>query len=135
MVFQLKGTFHFAMNKFFFALSFILSSSTTFIYSQNLATFFDEADALFGAYVADGKVDYEALYTNPESLYKVLATAKQLKVPVTEKNNYQAFWINAYNLAVIKGIVDVFPTKSPLDIKGFFDEIKVRLGRCFNYAQ
>ena len=116
------------MNKFFFAFTFILCSSTAVIYSQSLSTFFDEADALFGAYVADGKVDYEALYTNPESLHKVLATAKQLKVPVSEKSNYQAFWINAYNLAVIKGIVDVFPTKSPLDTKGFFDEKRFDLG-------
>ena len=40
---------------------------------------------------------------------------------VGDKTNYQAFWINAYNLSVIKGIVDNYPLKSPLDVKGFFD--------------
>jgi hypothetical protein len=116
------------MIQYFFALVFLLSSSTAVIFSQNLSSFFDEADALFGAYVTNGKVDYAALQANQDALNTVLATAAQLKVSVSDKNNYQAFWINAYNLAVIKGIIDVYPTNSPIDNKGFFDEIKYDLG-------
>ncbi|WP_348647892.1 DUF547 domain-containing protein [Arenibacter sp. F20364] len=37
-----------------------------------------------------------------------------------DPNVYQAFWINTYNLLVIKGIVDHYPVKSPLDVPSFF---------------
>jgi hypothetical protein len=43
----------------------------------------------------------------------------------TEK---KALLINAYNILVIKGIVENYPTKSPLNINGFFDGIKYSVG-------
>ena len=35
-----------------------------------------------------------------------------------------AFWINAYNLIVIKAIVENYPINSPMDFAGFFDSKK-----------
>jgi len=97
-------------------------------YGQSLQNFFDEADALFGIYVVSGKVDYEALQQNPSVLNSVLKTAKQVSVSKEDPLAYQAFWINAYNLAVIKGVVDHLPINSPLDTEGFFDRITYDLG-------
>jgi len=105
-------------------LSFSFSESN----AQSLQSFFDEADALFSTYVAGGKVDYKALKNNPSQLNTVLETAKQLSVSPNNAKEYQAFWINAYNISVIKGIVDNYPIKSPLDKKGFFDKTKFELG-------
>ena len=36
----------------------------------------------------------------------------------------KAFYINAYNILVIKNVVDHYPINSPKDVDGFFDKIK-----------
>ena len=102
--------------------------SKTEVFSQNVSAFFDEADAFFASYVSDGKVDYQALHANPEKLNLLLEKVKSVSVSTSEVNSYKAFWINAYNLAVIKGIVDNYPISSPLDKDGFFDTVKYNLG-------
>jgi len=106
----------------------ILSLSFSESNAQSLQSFFDEADALFSTYVAGGKVDYKALKNEPSQLNAVLEMAKQISVSPNNAKEYQAFWINAYNLSVIKGIIDNYPIKSPLDKKGFFDKTKYELG-------
>ena len=97
-------------------------------FSQSTDTFFTEADTFFKTYVSNGRVDYKAISDKPEALNNLLSIAKDINVSPSNATGYQAFWINAYNLAVIKGIVDNYPTKSPLNIKGFFDKIKYSLG-------
>jgi hypothetical protein len=96
--------------------------------AQSTSQFFDEADSFFQTYVSSGTIDYNAISQNPEKLNSVLAIAKGISVSTSEAKTYQAFWINAYNLAVIKGIIDHYPIKSPLDKKGFFDKLKFDLG-------
>jgi len=112
-----------------FLLSFAL---LTFGFSegnaQTLQNFFDEADALFGTYVSGGNVDYKAIKEDPSLLNSALKKAEQLRISESDSKSYQAFWINAYNLLVIKAIVDNFPIKSPLDKKGFFDKSKHQVG-------
>ncbi|WP_034062426.1 DUF547 domain-containing protein [Lacinutrix jangbogonensis] len=90
--------------------------------AQNLDTFLKQADAFFKAHVTNGKVAYNAIKKDETALNEVLNTAKSITVVKSDANNYQAFWINAYNLSVIKGVIDVYPTNSPLDTKGFFEE-------------
>jgi hypothetical protein len=102
--------------------------SITSIISQNVSAFFDEADRFFNTYVSDGKVDYKAISQKPEALTSVLNTARGISVSTSEAKTYQAFWINAYNLSVIKGIIDNYPINSPLDKKGFFDKTTFELG-------
>lgn len=97
-------------------------------FSQNLDLFFDKADAFFKTYVANGKVAYSEINKNTTSLNEVLKLAAPISIEKSDAKNYQAFWINAYNLAVIKGIIDNYPTNSPLDNKGFFDKTTYNLG-------
>ncbi len=98
-------------------------------YSQDKTTqFFDEADALFGKYVANGKVDYAAIKKNPETLNSLLAKAKDIRVDKSNAKTYQAFWINAYNIATIKGVINNYPLKKVIDVDGFFDKIKYDIG-------
>tara|TARA_R110002072_G_scaffold274791_2_gene435737 strand:+ start:4611 stop:5327 length:717 start_codon:yes stop_codon:yes gene_type:complete len=102
---------------------------SSFVFSQSKTEqFFDEADALFGKYVTNGKIDYTAIKKNPETLNDLLAKAKDIKVDKSNAKTYQAFWINAYNLGVIKGVVNQYPMKSPLDDKGFFNKTKYDIG-------
>ncbi|WP_179343633.1 DUF547 domain-containing protein [Winogradskyella ursingii] len=113
------------MKNIFLLLALITSIG---ISGQNLETFFSKTDTFLKNYVEDGKVNYEAIYTNPLELNKILRIAENISVDVSDENNYQAFWINAYNMATIKGVIDNYPTKSPLDNKGFFDKTMYDLG-------
>ncbi len=90
--------------------------------SQDLNTFFGKADAFFKTNVSNGKVAYSKIHTDQSSLNELLKIAEGISVSKSDANNYQAFWINAYNLSVIKGIIDNYPTNSPLDNAGFFDK-------------
>ncbi|MGB1451183.1 MAG: DUF547 domain-containing protein [Marinirhabdus sp.] len=95
---------------------------------QSTDLFFDAADAFLKMYVSNGKVDYGGISKNPEALHSILTMAEAINVNPANAETYKAFWINAYNLAVIKGIVDNYPLKSPLDKKGFFDVTQYKLG-------
>lgn len=98
------------------------------VQAQSPDTFFREAAQFFKQYISKGKVDYKAIKNDPTSLESLLDQAKAVRVSSSDAKTYQAFWINAYNLSVIKGIVDNYPTKSPLDINGFFDKKTYELG-------
>ena len=115
------------MKKIILLSTTILLACFSEVKAQNLQSFFDEADAVFSTYVSNGKIDYKTISNDPSKLDAALATAKGMSVSKEDAAAYQAFWINAYNLAVIKGIVDNYPIKSPLDKKGFFDKIKYEL--------
>lgn len=97
-------------------------------YARKAASFFSLSDSFFKTYVYNGKVDYVAVKKNKVLLNKLFEIAKDISIPKEKKSDYQAFWINAYNLSVIKGIVDNYPIKSPLDKKGFFDTKTYALG-------
>ena len=92
----------------------------TNISAQDVAAFFNKSDGFFKTNVVDGKVKYADIKNNPDALKAILESAKGISVSETDAATYQAFWINAYNLLVIDGIVKNYPLKSPLDVAGFF---------------
>jgi hypothetical protein len=97
-------------------------------WGQTTSEFFDEADAFFNTYVSEGKVNYKGISDDPAHLNSLMKKAAKIKVSKSKPSTYKAFWINTYNLAVIRGIVDNYPLNSPLDVKGFFDTIRYDLG-------
>jgi hypothetical protein len=88
----------------------------------SIILFFQEANSFFSKYVKKGKVDYAGIKANPEQLNEIVNYAKSSEPG--SGNTYKAFYINAYNIMTIKGIVENYPTSSPLDISGFFKEKK-----------
>lgn len=100
----------------------------TNISAQDVAAFFNKSDGFFKTNVVDGKVKYADIKNNPDALKAILESAKGISVSETDAATYQAFWINAYNLLVIDGIVKNYPLKSPLDVAGFFDKTKHEIG-------
>lgn len=98
------------------------------ISAQDLQTFFSKANTFLMTHVKDGKVAYGTIYEDQKELNEILKISKGISVQKSDGKDYQAFWINAYNLAVIKGVIDNYPTKSPLDDKGFFDKTTYDLG-------
>jgi len=108
---------------------FVLAFFSMFImHAQDLNPFFNKADIFFNTYVSQGKVAYSEIHSSPETLNEVLTLAENISVFESDETNYQAFWINAYNLAVIKGVIENYPTNSPLNHDGFFDKTTYRLG-------
>ena len=96
--------------------------------AQGLNDFYANTDSFLKNVVQNGRVDYKAIKENPDQLNALVAAAKDIRVEKTDATNYQAFWINAYNLMVIKGVVKNYPLKSPLDVPGFFDKITYDVG-------
>ncbi|WP_158974493.1 DUF547 domain-containing protein [Cellulophaga sp. L1A9] len=113
------------MKKSVFIVFFLIGIN--FGFSQATTEFFYKTDVFFKTYVANGKVKYEAIKNNKEDL---LALKNMISTLVVSKENtleYQAFWINAYNISVIDGVVAHYPIKSPLDVAGFFDKITYKI--------
>ena len=97
-------------------------------YGQSVDTFVNKADAFFKTHVKNGRVDYKAIKSNPAALNELTTLAKDVRVSKSNAKSYQAFWINAYNITVIKGIVENYPVQGPLKIKGFFDKTTHDIG-------
>lgn len=95
---------------------------------QDFHDYIDAADDFFMTHVKDGRVNYQEIKKNPGELEKLVNSAKSISVSISNPNEYQAFWINTYNIMVIKGVVENYPIKSPLDIPGFFDSKEYQVG-------
>ena len=113
------------MKKSIATLVFVFCLTQSF--SQDITSFFSKTDAFLKANVSKGKVNYPAIHSSQNNLNELLSLAEKIKVLKDDAKVYQAFWINAYNLSVIKGIIDNYPTKSPLDNAGFFDKTTYNL--------
>ncbi|MDP5229269.1 MAG: DUF547 domain-containing protein [Cellulophaga sp.] len=114
------------MKKILFLTVLVLHS--VFGFSQTTTAFFDKADTFFKTYIQEGKVAYQEIKKNKKELVEL--TELMTTVTVSKENvaEYQSFWINAYNISVINGVVSNYPLKSPLDKAGFFDKIKYQVG-------
>jgi hypothetical protein len=98
------------------------------VYSQQNASFFNEANAFFQKNVTNGAVNYSEISQNKSDLISLVDQIGNIELSKTSEAEKKALLINAYNILVIKGIVDNYPTKSPLDINGFFDGIRYKVG-------
>ena len=110
------------MKKYTF-LSFILFLLITSTNAQvkNLQDYFNKTDKFLSANVRAGNVNYKSINSNPSMLNELVgfAAAKQKFSSSAEE---KAFYLNSYNIMVIKGIINNYPTKGPMEIAGFFDK-------------
>jgi len=80
-------------------------------------------DALLKQFVADGRVDYQGLKSDPSVLdhyLDSLAGISESTFNAWTKPSQLAFLINLYNAATLKLITDHYPVKSIKDIGSFF---------------
>lgn len=115
-------------NKITYTILVLLLVAIQGVSAQGLNDFFSNTDSFLKNVVQNGRVDYKAIKENPDQLNTLVAAAKDIRVEKTDAANYQAFWINAYNLMVINGVVKNYPLKSPLNVPGFFDKITYDVG-------
>ncbi len=103
-------------------------SLVSFGTAQGTDAFFSKADAFFKTHVTNGRVAYKNIKADPSELNALLQMAEGISVSKDNAAEYQSFWINGYNLSVIKGIISNYPVKQPLDVAGFFDKTKYAIG-------
>ena len=100
---------------------FLMIYCTTQAQIKNLDDYFKQTDKFLSSNVKSGKVNYKAINSNKkdlESLVAFVGTKQKFGSATQEK----AFYLNAYNILVIKGIINNYPTKGPMEISGFFDK-------------
>ncbi|MGB5554168.1 MAG: DUF547 domain-containing protein [Flavobacteriaceae bacterium] len=112
-------------HKTFFLLFFGIVLS---VKAQSSEVFFSKTDEFLKTVVEEGRVDYQALKKDASKLNALLELADTIEISKQSKDEYQAFWINSYNLWVIKSVVENYPLKSPLEVSGFFETIKHKVG-------
>jgi hypothetical protein len=101
------------------SLTFCFNCSTTPQANFDHSTF----DKLLKKYVVEtGLVDYTAFRDN-EDFNEYLDNIRNADIDNLSNNDKLAFYINAYNATVIKNVLDHWPIKSPMDVKGFFNKI------------
>ena len=86
-------------------------------------------DGLLRRDVKDGRVDYRSLQQARVVLERYLAQLAYVDsnaLPSPEAK--LAFWVNAYNACVVKGVLERYPLASVKDVKGFFDGARYQIG-------
>ena len=114
------------MNKKIFTLSFVLFFGTMLTHGQTLDTFLDHTDTFFKKYTERGLISYKAISSS--ELGKLTEMIAEMEVSKLEEEQQKAFLINAYNLLVIKTVMEQYPIASPNEITGFFDWNKYLIG-------
>jgi hypothetical protein len=106
---------------------FVLMALFSFATVQAQTGFFTKADAFLKKNVSGGGVDYEGIKAAPAELDELVGMIGSYNVASADKNTQKAFYLNAYNILVIKNVVDHYPIAKPLDVTGFFDGIKFKI--------
>lgn len=88
---------------------------------KNLQDYFNKTDKFLSANVKAGKVNYKTIHADQKYLDElvIFAAGKQIFISPTEE---KTFYLNTYNILVIKSIINAYPTKGPMEIPGFFDK-------------
>lgn len=113
------------MKNIILTISIIISFHSVVLASDS-QEFYAKTEAFLKANVSNGLVDYKAIAADSKELESLITMIENAEVAKIGSKDYQAFYINAYNLQVINGIV-TYNLKSPMDKAGFFDKIKVNV--------
>lgn len=107
---------------FFLCFSLIAVAQTT-------EQFFEQTSEFLKKNVTpEGKVDYATIKKSPGELVYILSNIEKLDTKFSDKKLAKAFWINVYNLQVIKAVVNLYPIASIEKVPGFFDGASFTVG-------
>lgn len=87
-------------------------------------TIFDDFNDFLSNHVVFGLVDYAELAKDPEELNDLVSKINTHNLADSSEDYKTAFYINSYNILVIKQVVNNYPIKSPMEVEGFFNKIK-----------
>jgi Protein of unknown function, DUF547 len=88
---------------------------------KTITDYFTSINTFLVKQVKSGKVNYKAIAADKIKLEEIITYAAT-KQKFTNADEKKAYYLNTYNMLVIKGIINNYPTKGPMEIKGFFDK-------------
>ncbi|MBO9703461.1 MAG: DUF547 domain-containing protein [Sporocytophaga sp.] len=103
--------------------------------AEKLSVFFSKSDKFFSKYVEKGKVNYQKLSQNEKPLTELANLIAKADLSSSDTTEKKAFYINAYNILVIKEITDNYPIESPQDIDDFFTAKFIVAGEKLSLAE
>ena len=103
---------------------FLILLMAAFGCMQAQSTFFPKAEAFLAKHVEAGLVNYANIKANPSDLNELVKLIGNYGLSSADAASKKAFLLDAYNILVIKNVVDHFPIAKPTDVPGFFDQIK-----------
>lgn len=106
---------------------FFLILPFQFLTAQVPASFFTKTNQFLKENVYGGKVNYKNVKANPGELDAILDIAAAAIPSKSKASEFQAFYINVYNLIVIKEVSKKYPVRSPLSIPGLFKATKTKI--------
>ncbi len=118
------------------ALTLVLFFCINYSFAQ--PHLFNRANYFFFKYVRKGNVNYKAIKEKPQLLNDLIRSISSHSLIGKSEKYKKAFYINAYNISVIKSVVLTYPIKSVMDKKGFFDQKEHRIAGKFmtlNYLE
>ena len=95
--------------------------------AQDIKTFIDKTDQVLKTIVDGNNVDYVKAKES-QDLKSIIKEIEVFDIDELNRNEKQAFLINAYNLTVINQAAKAFPIQSVQDIAGFFKRTKHTIG-------
>jgi len=99
----------------------ILSLFSVAGFSQSQFPFFNRVNNFLLENVEQGRIDYKELIKDTSTLDALISEIAQYNLDNRSEDHKLAFYINAYNVLVIKQVTNHYPIDSPLEVKGFFD--------------
>lgn len=113
------------------AITFLsLSLNGTYAQDALAPISYDAYAAILKQHVnVQGTVNYARLKDHKEELYKVVDYISQYE-PTKEwsEEKEKAYWLNVYNINVLKSVVSNYPINSVNDVKGIFSEKTITFG-------
>jgi len=97
--------------------SLLLVANTLWANTGEIAS---KADHFFKIHVSNGLVNYKAIVDQPQNLNALVEMIATVDLSNANADEQLAFYLNAYNILVIKSVIDHYPLASPLDVEGFF---------------
>ena len=116
------------MNFKYIILSLFVLGSCVNLNAQDVNSFFQRSESFFKSVVENGKVNYSSIQTDKKEMEELVTLISQISPEKLTPNERKAFLINAYNLLVIKEVVNHYPISSTQKVNGFFEKIKHKVG-------
>lgn len=114
--------------KFYSIVFFLALGVHLFGQQEDLISFENGVDLFLMENVVDGFVDYSKVKNEVASLNSLVEKIEQMHLSDFSDEQLQSFYINAYNILVIKKIIDQYPVTSVQEISGFFNRTKSLVG-------
>jgi len=105
--------------KFFVSL-LLISFFPPILFAESMNQAYPNLQEFLSQYLKDGLVNYQAIRKSPELLNRIFDELQSIREGDYEKwtaSEQKAFWINAYNVTVVKAIVEHYPIKKGLSWK------------------